>query len=104
MPIVPRRRQWSVLRDDAVRVCVPRQRQAYGKGQGHPMTFALIIAWAFGTVAIGLVWRHIRDIEIDTIDAPVPLALYRARCDEVARLQQRVKRLEAELAAVESNP
>ena len=67
------------------------------------MTFALILAWAFGVVAVGLVWRHVVSLGED-IDAPVPLALYRARCDEVTALTERVKRLEAELAAVESNP
>ena len=64
------------------------------------MTFILILAWAFGVVAIFAVGRHVASL-VEDIDAPVPLTLYRARCDEVARLQQRVKRLEAELAAVE---
>jgi len=64
------------------------------------VTFILILAWAFGVVAIFAVGRHVASL-VEDIDAPVPLALYRARCDEVARLQQRVKRLEAELAAVE---
>ena len=64
------------------------------------MTFALILAWAFGVVAIVVVGRHVASLGED-IDAPVPLALYRARCDEVAALTARVKRLEAELAAVE---
>ena len=64
------------------------------------MTFALILAWAFGVVAIFAVGRHVASLGED-IDAPVPLALYRARCDEVARLQARVRLLEAQLASVE---
>lgn len=64
------------------------------------MTFALIIAWAFGLVAVGLVWRHVASLGED-IDAPVPLAMYRERCDEVTRLQARVRLLEAQLASVE---
>jgi len=67
------------------------------------MTFALILAWAFGVVAIVAVGRHVVSL-VEDIDAPVPLALYRARCDEVARLQARVRLLEAQLAAMESNP
>ena len=67
------------------------------------MTFALILAWAFGVVAIFAVGRHVASL-VEDIDAPVDADLHRERCDEVAALQQRVKRLEAELAAVETNP
>jgi hypothetical protein len=40
-------------------------------------------------------------ITIDTIDPPVPLAAYRAKCDEVTRLEARVRVLEGQLAAME---
>jgi hypothetical protein len=64
------------------------------------VTAILILAWAFGLVAIVAVGRYITSLGED-IDAPVPLALYRARCDEVERLQARVRLLEAQLASVE---
>ena len=64
------------------------------------MTFAFILAWAVGVVAIVAVGRYVVSLGED-IDAPVPLGLYRARCDEVARLQARVRLLEAQLASVE---
>lgn len=50
---------------------------------------------------VEVVLSVVADVITDEIDPPVPLALYRARCDEVTALTARVKRLEAELAAVE---
>jgi len=64
------------------------------------MTAILILAWAFGVVAIFAVAAHVASL-VEDIDAPVPLTLYRARCDEVERLQARVRLLEAQLASVE---
>ena len=70
--------------------------------------FVVFAGFILGTILVVgahriavILWEALRDVVIDTIDAPVSLALYRARCDEVARLQARVRLLEAQLASVE---
>jgi hypothetical protein len=62
----------------------------------------IAIAWIFGALSVTLTWLAIRhSVVVEVIDPPVPFDLYRAKCDEAARLQARVRELEGQLAAVE---
>lgn len=62
----------------------------------------IAIAWIFGAVSVALTWLAIRhSVVVDVIDPPVPFDVYRAKCDEAALLQARVRVLEGQLAAVE---
>jgi hypothetical protein len=57
----------------------------------------IILAWLFGLALVGVAWWRAfgADTHLDDVEFVVPLDLYRAKCDEVGRLERRVAQLEA---------
>ena len=57
----------------------------------------IILAWLFGLTLIGIAWWRAfgADTHLDVPETTVSLELYRAKCDEVERLERRVAQLEA---------
>jgi len=56
----------------------------------------IILAWLFGFALIGVAWWRAFGAETDyRAELMVPLEEYRAKCDEVERLERRVAQLES---------
>lgn len=57
----------------------------------------IILAWLFGLTLIAAAWWRAfgADVHLGEAEATVSLDLYRAKCDEVERLERRMAALEA---------